>query len=252
MKRLEEKVCVVTGANGGIGAAVSQGFLKEGAKVVMTEFRTKGAADTARQTGISEENWMVHPLDASKKESVDRLISATLERFGRIDVFVAHAGSNNRYGHFFDVTEDDFDYLITNNCKSVFMCSQAAAKAMVPTGGGVIIHTASIVSVIGRRNSVIYGATKGCVLSMTRGMAYDLLKYNIRVNAVAPGTVKSNQTKDRLADPEYLERNLRDIPMGRIGLPEDMVGAYAYLASEESSFMTGAYIMLDGGMTAMR
>ena len=252
MDRLKDKVCIVTGSNGGIGSAVAQAFLREGAKVVLTEFRTKGAAEYARETGVSEDNWMVHPLDASSQESVDSLIAATLERFGRLDVFVAHAGSNSRYGHFFDVTGDDFDYLVTNNCKSVFLCSQAAAKAMIPTGGGAIVHTASMVSVIGRRNSVIYGATKGCVLAMTRCMAYDLLPYNIRVNAVAPGTVRSNQTKARLADPEYLARNLRDIPMGRIGLPEDMVGAYVYLASDESSFMTGAHIVVDGGLTEMR
>jgi 3-oxoacyl-[acyl-carrier protein] reductase len=89
-------------------------------------------------------------------------------------------------------------------------------------------------------------------MSMTRGMAYDLIQHNIRVNAIAPGTVMSNQTKDRLAIPEYLERNLKDIPMGRIGLPEDMVGASIFLASEESAFMTGASIILDGGMTAMK
>jgi NAD(P)-dependent dehydrogenase (short-subunit alcohol dehydrogenase family) len=164
MKRLEEKVCVVTGANGGIGAAVSQGFLKEGAKVVMTEFRTKGAADTARQTGISEENWMVHPLDASKKESVDRLISATLEPFWQNRCFCSACCSNNRYvrAFFFDVTEDEFDYLITNNCKKCFVCAgQAAAKAMCQHGGGVIITHRIHRQRDWRRNSVIYGANKG-------------------------------------------------------------------------------------------
>ncbi|GHV40295.1 oxidoreductase [Synergistales bacterium] len=252
MGRLEEKVCVVTGSNGGIGAAVAKGFLREGANVVLTEFRTKGAAEHAKETGVSEDKWMVQPLDASKRDSVDALIAATLERFGRLDVFMAHAGSNNRYAHFLDATEEDFDYLMANNCRSIFSCSQAAAKAMLSTGGGSIIHTASMLSFIARRNSVVYGATKGCVMAMTRNMAYDLAKYNIRVNALAPGTVKTNQNKSRLEDPVYLERNLNDIPLGHIGLPEDMVGAAIFLASDESSFVTGTSILLDGGLSTMR
>ncbi len=194
--RLEGKVAVVTGSNGSIGAAIAQGFLREGAKVVLTEFRTKGAAEVARATGVSEENWMVQPLNAADRSSVDELIAATLKRFGRLDVFVAHAGSTRRKP-FLELTDEDYDYIMNNNGKSVFMCSQAAAKAMVPTGGGSIIHTTSLTSIVARPNSVVYGASKGAILSMTRNMAYDLAGFNIRVTAICPGTSLTNQNKER-------------------------------------------------------
>ena len=252
MGRLDGKVAVVTGSNGSIGAAVAQGFLKEGAKVVLTEFRTKGAAEIAKATGVSEENWMVQYLDAADRSSIDAMISATLERFGRLDVFMAHAGSDSRRGHFFDLTDDDFDYLMTNNCKSIFMCSQAAAKAMLPTGGGSIIHTSAINSVVGRSNAVIYGGTKGCISSMTRNMARDLVDYNIRVNALLPGFTATKQTEKLVKDKPFMDYVLTTIPMKRLGQPEDMVGACVFLASDESSYITGTQLIVDGGIVGLR
>ncbi|MDR0469850.1 MAG: glucose 1-dehydrogenase [Peptococcaceae bacterium] len=252
MGRLDGKVAVVTGSNGSIGAAVAQAFLKEGAKVVLTEFRSKGAAEVAKATGISDEYWMVQQLDASDRTSVDNLIAATLARFGRLDVFMAHAGSDNRRGHFFDLTDDDFDYLMKNNCKSVFMCSQAAAKAMVATGGGSIIHTSSVNSLVGRANSVVYGTTKGAITAMTRHMAHDLARYNIRVNTLLPGVTRTKQIDNLVTDSAWVDYVMNTIPMKRFASPEDMVGACLFLASDESSYVTGTYITVDGGIVGLR
>ncbi len=193
--------------------------------------------------------WFVHDFDGTKRESIESLIGAAVSRFGKLDVLMAHAGSNNRRGHFFDLTDDDFDYLMLNNCKSIFMSSQAAARVMAQNGGGSIIHTSSINALVGRPNSVVYAATKGCVSSMTRNMAYDLVKFNIRVNALVPGCTLTNQTKGREG---YEENALKTIPMNRIAEPQDMVGAAVFLASDESSYVTGQHIVVDGGLTALR
>ncbi|MCL2121236.1 MAG: SDR family NAD(P)-dependent oxidoreductase, partial [Clostridiales bacterium] len=201
MGRLDGKVAVITGGNGSIGAAAAQAFLREGAKVVIADRQIEGAEDVAASTGASADLWMAQQVDAADKASVDALIAATLARFGKLDVFMAHAGSDNRRGHFFDLTGDDFDYLMANNAKSIFICAQAAAKAMSGTGGGSIILTSSISALVGRPNSVIYGATKGAVLTMMRHMAFDLSPYQIRVNALAPGFTLTNQTTKLVEDP---------------------------------------------------
>ena len=252
MGRLEGKVAVVTGSNGSIGAAVAKAFLREGAKVVLTEFRTKGAAEVAESAGVSADNWMVQNLNAADRNSVDNLIAETLKRFGRLDIFMAHAGSDSRRGHLFDLSDDDFDFLMNNNAKSVFMCCQAAAKAMAPTGGGSIILTSSLTAVIGRSKMVAYGASKGAISAMTRHMAHDLVRYNIRVNALLPGFIRTMQTKSLVEDAAFMEYMMPTIPMKRAGEPEDMVGACLFLASDESSYMTASQIIVDGGVTGLR
>ena len=132
------------------------------------------------------------------------------------------------------------------------MCSQAAAKAMTQTGGGSIIHTSSINSVVGRANAVVYGATKGCISAMTRNMARDLVDYNIRVNALLPGFTATKQTEKLVQDKPFMDYVIDTIPMKRIGQPKDMVGACLFLASDESSYITGTQIIVDGGITGLR
>ncbi len=194
---------------------------------------------------------MVGYLDAADRASVRALVADTLKRFGKIDILVAHAGGNSRRGFFFDLTDDDFDHVMANNCKSTFICCQEAAREMAKSGGGSIIITSSLNTKLGHPNSVIYGASKGCVSTMALCMASDLLKYKIRVNTIVPGTIYSNQTKARLDDPEYLAKEIKTQPMGRIGYPEELIGAAVYLASDASSYVTASELVVDGGKSGI-
>jgi NAD(P)-dependent dehydrogenase (short-subunit alcohol dehydrogenase family) len=247
MGRLEGKVAIVTGSNGSIGGAISKAFLMEGASVVFTEYRTKGAEIVARSTNVSEEKWMVHSLDATDRHSVRFLVKDTVKHFGKLDIMVAHAGSMLRKP-FLETHDDDFDWMINNNLKSAFMCCQEAAKVMAESGkGGSIICTSSISAIIARKNCVLYGTTKGAISSMVRNIAYDLAPFNIRVNCIVPGTIETNQNRERLSNPQERQINTDAVPLHKIGDPEDMVGAYLFLASDESSYATGTEIVVDGG-----
>lgn len=247
MKRLEGKVAIVTGSNGGIGSAVAKGFLQEGACVVFTEHRSTGAAQHAMSTGASEDKWMVHKLDAGDPASVRALVEDTVARFGRLDIMVAHAGSHLRK-NLLDITDEEFTALLRNNCSSVFFCCQEAARIMIPNGGGSIICTTSMASFIGRPKSVAYGATKGCVSAMVKHLAYELAPYNIRVNGMAPGTILTNQNRARLSTPEALAAAGSQSLLNRVGNADEMIGAAIYLASDESTYVTGTELVVDGGL----
>ena len=248
--RLKDKIALVTGAGSGNGAAIALEYLKQGAKVVFSDINEDAARAIALESGFSEEYWHVSYIDVSKRNSVKECVKKTLERFGRLDILVANAGIIVRK-HFLEMTDEEFDSVMNVNSKGIFMCSQEAAKVMAEQGGGVIIHMSSISSkIVAQYNSVAYGASKGAVASMTRHMALDLSDKNIRVNAIAPGTILTNLTKQRLEIPEAMERQSKKIMLGRIGTPDELVGAAVFLASDESSFMTGTEIVIDGGETA--
>lgn len=248
--RLKEKVAIVTGAGSGNGAAIAEGFLKEGAKVVFADINEQAAQKVALKSGVSEDHWLVQYLDVGEKRSVDECVEKTVKRFGRLDILVANAGVS--FGKaFLEATEEDLDRVLQVNVKGVFFCSQAVARVMATQeSGGVIIPMSSLTSITAPKpNLVHYGASKGAVLSMTRHMALDLGKMNIRVNAIAPGIIRTNMNRARLSIPGEAERDSEDNMLGRIGESEDLVGAAIFLASEESSFMTGAQIVIDGGQT---
>lgn len=248
--KLKEKVAIVTGAGSGNGAAIAKGFLKEGARVVFADINTQAAQQVALESGVSEDQWLVQHLDVGEKKSVNECIEVTVNHFGRLDILVANAGVS--FGKdFLEATEEDLDRVLQVNVKGVFFCSQAAARVMATQeNGGVIIPMSSLTSITAPKpNLVHYGASKGAVLSMTRHMALDLGKLNIRVNAIAPGIIRTNMNRARLSMPGEEERDSKDNMLGRIGEPEDLVGAAIFLASEESSFMTGAQIVIDGGQT---
>ena len=248
--RLVNKVAFVTGAGSGNGAGIATGFLKEGAKVIFADLNPESARKVAIESGFSEENWLVLPIDVSDKKSVDKAVEESVKHFGTLDILVANAGITVRK-FFLDMTEEDYEKVMRVNSKGVFLCSQAAAKVMADKGGGSIIHIASLSSIVAPLENIVgYGASKGAVLSMTRHMARDLGGLNIRVNAIAPGTILTNLNKARLTNSEDLEKEQQKIMLGRIGSPNDLVGAAVFLASEESSFMTGGHIVIDGGETA--
>jgi 2-deoxy-D-gluconate 3-dehydrogenase len=177
--------------------------------------------------------------------------STSPRRLGGLDIIVCAAGISP-LTHFFDITEEEWDRVIDTNLKGLFLCGQAAARHMKDAGGGTIINITSQLSEVAQPKSVHYVASKGGAKMFTKGMVLDLAQYNIRINSLAPGLTNTNMT--RLDTPEgWAEHQqfMSHIPMGRVGQPEDMVGAAIYLASDESSYVTGATILVDGGYLAL-
>jgi len=247
--RLKDKVAIVTGAGSGNGAAIAHRFLEQGARVVFADINEENAMQEAMKTGYPSDSWLAVKVDVASSDSVKALISDALKAFSKLDIMVANAGITIRKP-FLEMTDSDYDKVMDVNAKGVFLCSREAAKAMVKNGGGSIVHMSSTTSVIAEANAVQYGASKGAVASMTRHMALDLGIYNIRVNGIAPGTIYTNLTASRLDDEEVALREGALTMLQRIGHPDDIAGAAIFLASDESAFITGTQIVVDGGYSA--
>jgi NAD(P)-dependent dehydrogenase (short-subunit alcohol dehydrogenase family) len=253
MSRLQGKVAVVTGAGSGIGRAVAVAFAQEGARVVVNDCRTDGGGeatvDAIRATGgESVYVWG----DVGREEDGKRLIDTAVQTVGRLDVRVNNAGVMV-VKPLQELTEEDFDYVTGVNQKGTFFGTKHAVPAMIAVGGGSIINTASIAADHAQSGSFVYGATKGAIVSMTRIAASELGKYNIRVNAVEPGVIKTGiVAASGIEEPEFVtERILRETPLGhRKGVPEEVAPLYVFLASDESAFITGQKMAVDGGVSA--
>lgn len=252
MYRLLGKVAVVTGAGSGIGRAVAVEFAREGARVVVNDHRTDGLGEeTAAAIRAAGGDAVYVDADVSRENQVERLVQTTVETYGRLDVMVNNAGIAV-YKPLQELTEEDFDRVVAVNQKGTFFGTKHAVPAMIAVGGGSIINTASIAADHGQHGSFVYGATKGAILSMTRIAAAELARFNIRVNAVQPGVITTGMRAaggERRA--EIMERCARETPLGnRLGTPEECAPLYVFLASDESSFITGQKMAVDGGILA--
>lgn len=253
MNRLAGKVCIVTGAGSGIGRAVAIAFAREGARVIVNDCRTDGQAEAtvaAIQAAGGEAVYVA--ADVSREDDVKRLVASGVEAWGRLDVMVNNAGIMVA-GPVEDTTEEDFERVTAVNQKGTFFGIKHAVPAMRENGGGSIINTSSIAADHGQHGGVVYGATKGAILSMTLTAAAELAEFNIRVNAVQPGVIKTGilDSLDGVEPPELTARILRETPLGhRRGQPEDCAGLYVFLASDESAFITGQKMAVDGGVSA--
>ena len=245
--RVRNQKCIVTGAGSGIGRAIARGFAREGAIVMVADMNLQAAEETAQ--GLREEGLPAHAtqVDVRDRAQVNSLIELALDRIGGLDTIVCAAGISPMT-HFLDITEEEWDRVMDTNLKSLFLCGQAAARHMKDAGGGSIINITSQLSEVAQPKSVHYVASKGGAKMFAKAMVLDLGQFNIRINSIAPGLTSTNMT--RLETPEGWaehEQFMSHIPMGRPGQPEDMVGAAIYLASPESSYVTGATILVDGG-----
>ena len=245
--RLEQKVAIVTGATQGIGLACAQRLLQEGARVMLVDIKPEGAAVAA----ALGEQARFFAADVSLKVDVDAMIAATMAAFGRIDILVNNAGVTHA-ADFLDLCEDDFDRVLRINLKSMFLCSQAAARHMVTQKSGCIINMSSVNAELAIPNQVPYVVSKGAINQLTKVMALNLAPHGIRVNGVGPGTILTELAKKAvLASPEARHTILSRTPAGRCGEPEEIGSVVAFLASDDASYMTGQTMYVDGGRLAL-
>jgi NAD(P)-dependent dehydrogenase (short-subunit alcohol dehydrogenase family) len=252
MTRLQDKVAIVTGAAQGIGLACAKRFLAEGAKVMLADLNEWKGKKMAEELGHFEHNARFFKADVSHKREVDAMIDATVDAFGRVDIMLSNAGIVHA-AEFLDLAEEDFDHVLRINLKGVFLCGQAAARQMVRQGaGGVILNMSSVNAVLAIPNQVPYTVAKGGVGQLTKVMALALAPHNIRVCAIGPGTILTELARSAVMNDEAARRKLLSrTPMGRLGQPEEVAAAAAFLASDDASYFTGTTIYPDGGRLAL-
>ena len=242
--RLENKVVIITGAGSGIGKETALLFAKEGAKVVVADVNEKGGEETVAEIKKNGDGFFVR-LDVSNREQAKQMAKTILEKYGKIDVLINNAGIVQD-AFVSKMTEQQWDKVIDINLKGVFNCIQAVVDIMMNQGSGVIINTSSIVGLNGNVGQVNYSATKAGLIGMTKTLAKELGRKGIRVNAVAPGFIATPMTAT--VPEKILEMMKEKTPLRRLGKPKDIANAYLYLASDESNFVNGAVLSVDGGL----
>ncbi len=247
MASLTGRTAVVTGAAGGIGLAVATRLVADGARVYCVDINEVGVQQSTQRIGASG----AFACDISDVTSVTSVVDAVVADAGRIDILVNSAGIH-RPAPFLEITEDDFDLMMRVNVKGTFLPSQAVARVMAQTGRGSIVNFASIAAEHCTPISTAYATTKGAVISMTRGMAVSLAHLQIRVNAIAPGPVETPMTASSREDPGYVARMIDRVPLQRSGVPDDIAGVVAFLASDDSAWITGEVLHVDGGISVLR
>jgi NAD(P)-dependent dehydrogenase (short-subunit alcohol dehydrogenase family) len=243
----KNKTAIVTGAAKGIGHGIALALAKEGANVVLGDLDMEANENSAKEIeSVTNSKCIAIKCDVSKKEDVDNIVKAALEKFGALDILVNNAGIFP-YSSFFEMNEADWDKVINVNLKSVFLCSQAAAKVMKE--GSKIVSISSIASLVGFESLTHYCASKGGINGFTRALALELAHKKINVNAVAPGGISTPGADWESMSEDQLKQTLSQIPWGRIGSPEDIANAVVYLASPGADYVTGQVIVVDGGWT---
>ena len=246
--RLAHKVALITGGGSGIGKASCLLFAREGAKVVVVDLKKETAEATAKEIGA---NAKAFAADVSKAKDAQAMVAFAEKSFGRLDIVFNNAGVFHAKDESVTNTpEDIWDMVIDINLKGVFLGCQYAIPAMLRSGGGSIINTASFVAIMGAAvPQIAYTASKGGVLAMTREIAIEFARKNIRANSLCPGPVETPLLAELLADPARRQRRLVHIPMGRFARAEEIANAALFLASDESSYVNGATFLVDGGIT---
>lgn len=249
--RLKGKRAIVTGGGSGIGRAIARGFATEGAAVVVADLDLDQAQATAQSIKAQGQNSYALKVDTGRKDQVEGMVRSAIGQLGGLDTMVCGAGISPMT-EFLEISEEEWDRVLDTNLKGVFLCGQAAARHMKDAGGGCIINITSQLTEVAQPKSAHYVASKGGAKLLTKGMVLDLARFGIRINALAPGLTNTNMTRlDTEEGWAAHEEFMSHIPMGRPGVPEDMIGAAVYLASDESSYVNGATILVDGGYLAL-
>lgn len=238
--KIENKIAIVTGSSSGIGKAIAERFIKEGAKVVFSDINEIDVSQFGDKA-------LFKKCDVSKSNEVDELINFCLEKFGNLDIMVNNAGIGTA-ADITAITDEEWQKVININLSGVLYGARAASRVMKE--GGSIINMSSILGSVGFANTVAYCAAKGGVNQITKAGALDLSKKGIRINSIAPGFIKTNMTKG-LQEDETTKKFLEGMtPLGYLGEPEDIASATVYLASDDSKYVTGNILYVDGGWTA--
>ncbi|MCG1022397.1 3-oxoacyl-ACP reductase FabG [Sutcliffiella horikoshii] len=242
--RLEGKIAIITGAANGLGLEAARLFLKEGAKVALVDYDASiGEQRTAELQAEGEASF--YQVDVANQEKVVEMVSMVKERFGKIDILVNNAGIT-KDNMLLKMTGEDFQKVMDVNVNGVFNCTQAVVPHMLENGKGKIINTSSVSGVYGNVGQTNYAASKAAVVGMTKSWAKEFGRKNINVNAVAPGFVDTNMVAT--VPEKVIQGLLQVIPMQRLGKPSDVANAYLYLASDESDYVNGTVLHVDGGI----
>jgi NAD(P)-dependent dehydrogenase (short-subunit alcohol dehydrogenase family) len=248
MGRLDGKVAVITGAGSGIGRETALLFAREGAKIVVADYASEAGEATVRQIGEKGGDALFIKTDVSQASDAERMVKATVEKYGRIDILYNNAGVLGEVAFVGDATEDNWNRLMSINLKGTFLCSKYAVREMIKSGGGAIVNTASAMGFVGLPGNAAYSAAKGGIIQLTRTMALEYASSNIRVNCLCAGWVDTPMNLK--LEERIINWTVRETPMKRWAKPEEIAQAALYLASDESSFVTGAALVIDGGWTA--
>jgi len=249
--KAHRRLILVTGAGSGIGAEVAARFARDGAAVAVADLNLSAATHVADEISLDEGLGKAFCVDVGDPGSVADLVDAVTDWGGDLSVLVNCAGVNSHHD-VLDLPFEEWERVLRINLTGTFLMSQVVARTMAPLGRGCIVNISSVAAEVAVGDAVHYAASKGGVRQLTKGLAVALTPYNIRVNAVGPGPVITNLTKERVADPEVRDLMMRGILRGRLGRPADIASAVTFLASDDADFITGTTLYPDGGILACR
>ena len=246
---MKGKVAVITGSTRGIGRAIAERMAEHGAKVVISSRKADACEVVADGIKKAGGDALVIPCNIARRAEVEALVSGTIKHYGKIDILVCNAAVNPYYGPLLDITDEAFDKIMGSNVKSNIWLSALAIPQMAERGKGSVIIISSIGGLRGSTVIGAYGISKAADFALCRSLAGEWGPKGVRVNCVAPGLVKTDFARALWEDPDNLKRRTASTPLRRIGEPDEIAGAVAYLASDASTFMTGQTIVVDGGVT---
>lgn len=250
MNQFEGKVALITGGNAGIGRATAIEFARLAAKVVITGRRENEGRQVVEEIKASGGDAIFVKTDVSKERDVAAMVRETLATFGRLDFAFNNAGIEQVLTPLPDQTEEAYDQIMDINVKGVWLSLKHEIPAMLKTGGGAIVNNSSIAGLIAVAMAPIYIASKHAVIGLTKAVALEYARQNIRVNAVAPGTIETRMFYEVARDPQVREMLASGTPVGRVGRPEEIASAVTWLCSDSASYVTGQTLAADGGYTA--
>ncbi len=248
--KLKGKTAIITGSSQGIGRGIAERFAKEGANVLINYIGNMEMANEV-QANIESAGGKAICVqgDISKIDDINSLFDAAIKKFGQVDILVNNAGVE-RHAPFWEVTEKDYDFVMNVNCKGTFFCSQAMAKHLIESKRrGKIVNISSVHEDLPFPNFTAYCVSKGGIKMLTRNLGVELGQFGINVNNIAPGAIETPINKNLLNDPNKLNYLLGQIPLKRLGQPEDVAGLAVFLSSDEADYVTGSTFFVDGGLT---